>query len=266
MSLRKRVRGIAGVWIDVFREHSLLTYASAVAFQALIALVPLTLLGFAVMGATGERSMWEQRMAPRIEAKLAEPTFVAVNYAVERILDAPSAWLILGGAAFAVWELAGSVRALMEALNAVHGEQERRPSRIRTPLSIGLSVVVAACLLGAIAAPLAARGAWSIGAWPLAILLLGLAVAALVRAAPVRKQPFRWVSIGAGLTVGAWVVSGLLFRFYVTDLASFTSPWGTFVLALVVMNFVYVNTIVFFVGVQLDELLEDGKLERFLKR
>ena len=40
--------------------------------------------------------------------------------------------------------------------------------------------------------------------------------------------------------------------------------WGTPVLLLVVMNFVYVNTIVFLVGVQLDELIEDGILQQYL--
>ena len=72
------------------------------------------------------------------------------------------------------------------------------------------------------------------------------------------------MSFGAVLVVVAWLVSGLLFRLYVTDVASFRSAWGTLVLALVVMNFVYVNAIVFLVGVQLDELLEDGLLQPYL--
>jgi len=264
VSPRKRLLGVVRLWVDVFREHNLLTYASAVAFQALIALVPLTLLGFGVMGVTGEREVWENRMAPRIQAKLAEQTFIAVNYAVERILESASAGLIAFGAVFAIWEISGSVRALMGALNTVHNEQERRPWWLRTAVSTGLSIAVAICVLGAMGLILTARGAWSIGAWPVAILLLGLAVALLVRFAPVREQPFRWVSFGAVLVVVAWVVSGLLFRLYVTDVASFRSAWGTPVLLLVVMNFVYVNTIVFLVGVQLDELIEDGILQQYL--
>src|SRR5437868_8257116 len=115
------MRGVVDVWIDVFREHNLLTYASAMAFQGLVALVPLVLLGFGIMGATGQRALWEDRMAPPVQSKLAEQTFIAVNYAVERILQAPGGGLIAFGAALTVWELSGTVRTVMGALNAVHG-------------------------------------------------------------------------------------------------------------------------------------------------
>ena len=82
---------------------------------------------------------------------------------------------------------------------------------------------------------------------------------------PIRDQPFRWVSAGAALVVAAWIVSGLIFRIYVADVASFQSPWGSLVMILVLTAFLYTNSIIFLVGVQLDELLEDRKLERFLR-
>jgi membrane protein len=265
MSLRDRFRGVVDVWVDVFREHNLLTYASAMAFQGLVALVPLTLLGFGIMGATGHEGLWQDRMAPAVQSRLAEQTFIAIDYAVERILQSPSGGLIAFGVVLTVWEISGSVRTVMGALNAVHGRDETRPWWLRFPLSMALAVVVGACLLGAIALPLTVRGAWSLGAWPLAILLLGLAVAVLVRWAPVREQPFRWVSFGAALVVAAWIVSGLIFRTYVRDLASFRSPWGSLVVIFVLTSFLYVNSIVFLVGVQLDELLEDRVLAKFLR-
>ena len=52
---------------EAFVEHNLLTYASAIAFQALIALVPLTLLGLGLLGATGHKEVWTEHVAPAIE-------------------------------------------------------------------------------------------------------------------------------------------------------------------------------------------------------
>ena len=195
MTLRERVRGVVDVWIDVFRKHNLLTYASAVSFQALIALVPLTLLGFGVLGAAGERSVWEDRMAPRLQAKLAEQTFIAVNYAVERILQSPSAGLIAFGAIFAIWEISGSVRAVMGALNTLHGEQERRPWWLRTAVSTSLSIVVAGCLLGAMGAVLTAR---VISRKPQAIGMFTASAAAASRA-PLRQN----ISESSAMTASA---------------------------------------------------------------
>jgi hypothetical protein len=52
---------------------------------ALIGLAGLTFLTLALLGATGERHVSEQHVAPAIEPKLTHPTFVAINAAVEKI-------------------------------------------------------------------------------------------------------------------------------------------------------------------------------------
>jgi uncharacterized BrkB/YihY/UPF0761 family membrane protein len=54
---------VARIWA-AFVEHNLLTYAAAIAFQGLIAFVPLTLLALGVLGATGHRELWTQHVAP----------------------------------------------------------------------------------------------------------------------------------------------------------------------------------------------------------
>ena len=79
MTLKERVRGIVDVWLDCFAKHNLLTYASAIAFQALVGLVPLVLLGFGILGALGERTVWENRMAPPVESRLPNEVFVATD-------------------------------------------------------------------------------------------------------------------------------------------------------------------------------------------
>lgn len=48
-----RLRELARAIVDAFAEHGLLTYASAISFRALVALVPLLLLGLALLGALG---------------------------------------------------------------------------------------------------------------------------------------------------------------------------------------------------------------------
>src|SRR5262249_12012046 len=50
-------RAFVNVWIDCFAKHNLLAYASAIAFQILIALVPLSVLTLGVLGALDEQSV-----------------------------------------------------------------------------------------------------------------------------------------------------------------------------------------------------------------
>jgi len=81
--MRQRVRQIA----DAFVEHNLLTYAAAIAFQGLIALVPLTLLALGFLGATGRKRLWKDELAPTLQERLTGPVFRGIDYTVKRILD-----------------------------------------------------------------------------------------------------------------------------------------------------------------------------------
>jgi hypothetical protein len=53
---KRGFRAFTDTWQESFAEHNLLTWSSAIAFQALIALVPLTLLLLGVLGALDESS------------------------------------------------------------------------------------------------------------------------------------------------------------------------------------------------------------------
>ena len=71
---KRGFRAFVDLWTGCFAKHNLLTWASAIAFQVLVALVPLTLLLLGVLGALGERSVWQNQLRPGIERRLPKPT------------------------------------------------------------------------------------------------------------------------------------------------------------------------------------------------
>ena len=114
-----RMREFLQTWIDAFHEHRLLTYATAMAMRAFIGFICLTFLGFALLGAFGDKSVWKKHIAPSIEPKVTQPTFDALNAAIQKIYAHNSAGLIAFAAAYAIWQVSGSIRAVMDALNAI---------------------------------------------------------------------------------------------------------------------------------------------------
>src|SRR2546421_12814781 len=72
--------------LGAVKRHRLLTFASAVSFRALVALVPLTLLGLGVLGALGQASVWSKSIAPAIEPHVTQPVFHGIDYSAKRIL------------------------------------------------------------------------------------------------------------------------------------------------------------------------------------
>jgi membrane protein len=267
---------MVALWRSLFADHNLLTWASAIAFQVLVALVPLSLLSLGVLGALGEQTVWQKQIRPPIEHRLPKPTFRAVDFAAEKILTHATAGLLVFAAVLALWEISGSVRAVGGALNQIYDTRETRPFVRRFATSVAIAIVIAACVVGAIlVVTLASHAGGSLqpllgfARWLVALLLLGVAVNILVRFAPAEPRSERWVSLGTVFIVTAWAVASVIFRWYVSSVADFKSTWGTFVAALVLTGYLYTSAIVFLVGAELDELIrkdasrgERGMLDR----
>jgi membrane protein len=259
-----RAKRFVKLWIDLFNEHEVLDHASAISFAVLKALVPLVLLGLAVLGAVGQRRVWEQTMFPALQPHVQPATAHAIDTAVEKIFSTDSAGLIVFASIVALWYISGSVRGVMTATNCIYESDETRSWKVRYPLSLGLAAAIAVCVIGSALAVLAGPAIVSsgalgvvvaIGRWLVAVVLLALAVALLVRYAPVEPRSKGWVSGGSILVILAWVAASMIFRLLVTDLLNFKTATGSLGVFLVLSGYVYTSSIIFLVGVEVDELL-----------
>jgi membrane protein len=263
------VRAFLRKWLDAFDKHELLTYATAIAMRALIAFVSLTFLGIALLGATGHESIWARHIGPAIEPKLTHATFTAINTAVQKVFASDSKWLIAFAAFYAVWQMSGSIRAVMNALNRIVEAEDDRPFWHRFALSVVLAVVVIVLLACALLAVQvsghllsASNGFWhwlfALLRWPVGAIFLGLAVGVVARYAPVKQRGVRWASVGATLIVVAWLVESAVYAWFVRDIANYKSASGNLLLLIVVTTYLYISSIVFLVGAQLDEFLRQS--------
>jgi membrane protein len=270
---RQSAKELVDLWVDLFREHDLLTYASAIAFQALVAFVALLLLGLAVLGDIGRTDVWDAKIGPQVQPKVLEPVFSGLDATVQKIFTSSSVGLIVFAAILTVWEMSGVVRAIMGAIARIYETEDDRSWKVRFPISIGVSFVLTASVVGAIllatAAGGAVHGAWSVPygilRWLLTVFLIGLGFGLLVRFAPVETRTTKWASGGAALLVVAWVVEALLFALYLRNVANYKSAAGSLLGVYVLTTFFYVAAIILLVGIEVDELLRkdvQGEQER----
>ena len=264
-----RTRGAVELLRERFAEHELFTYARALAFQVLKSLIPLSLLGLALLGAVGRRDVWTKHLAPPLKSHLDPPVFHAVNFAVEKIFASNSAGLIAISAFLTVWFVSGGVRAVMSAINRIYGVRDERPLWIRWALSIGLAVCVVAGVVGAallVEAVPKQNGTLEIllvaVRWIGALAALITATGLLVRLAPVRPRPKRWASAGAVLVIATWIVTSFAFRWYVSTFANFKTAVGQLTVFIVLMAYAYASSIVLLVGIEIDELLREDASSR----
>jgi membrane protein len=247
---------------DCFAEHGLLTYASAIAFRALVSLVPLALLGLGLLGALGLKETWGDSIAPAIEPHVTAPVFRGIDYSAERILSTGTASLIAFATVLVIWDLTIGVSSIMDALNRIHDVEESRSRLRRVTTAVGLALAVGICVVGAVlvltVAPRAA-GAFhvllGVGRWVVAPLMLMLAVGILVRLAPAERPEARWASVGSVLVIAVWIGASELFRLWISTVADFKSPIGSLTGLLLLTSYTFVSAAIFLVGAEVDELL-----------
>jgi membrane protein len=250
-----------------FEEHDLLTYASAISFQILTAIIPFLLFVLAVAGLFHASDIWQDHLQPQVRANVSPAMFSVIQSAVNKVLTGQRVlWATLGGG-LALWQVSGAVRAVMGALGRIYESPTRRPFLRRYSVSFALSIELGVCFTLVAGCLLFAPFFWTTNSgliadvvgflirWTLATTLLLLVVGLLVRHAPACPQTVPWVSLGAGIVIGSWLIVSLLFYVYLTDLASYQSVFGSLAAVIVAMAYLYVSTIAFLFGAQLDAII-----------
>lgn len=257
-----RPRAVARDIGDAFSEHDLLTYAAAVAFQMMVALLPLTVLTLALLGLLGLGDVWQDVIAPSLESRLSKPLFDAVDQSGRSVVTTPDTGLIAFAALLSLWYTSRAVRAVIQALNRIHDVDDRRPFWHRALVVLGLATLVCACVVGAglvMAAAPRAEGRFdivlSMGRWLVVGVVLLALVGLILRIAPAEHPQPRWASVGSVTIVIASMLVTLLFRLWVDNVSDFKSPTRALTALLVLTGYFLTLSSVFLICVQLDELL-----------
>jgi membrane protein len=263
---RRGGRRLASDLLDGFARNDLLTYASAISFRVLFALVPLLLAGVAVLGFLNLEDVYQDEVAPQIASRVSTGAFTVVESTVQEILRSGSGFWLTFGLGLAIWEVSGAMRAIMGSLNLIYAAEEQRSTVRRFGVSVVLAVVTTAALgLALVALQFGPHIADRIGLthgvalffarWIGAAILMTGVVVMLIRFAPARHQRRSLVGVSAVLVTAAWIGASVVFNWYATTVAAYESLFGNLSIAIVLMTYIYVSAVTFLVGVQIDAIL-----------
>jgi membrane protein len=256
--MRAGAPSAARALVRSFAEHDLLTYASAIAFQAFFATIPLALTALGLLGAFSLEDVWSRDIAPDLQAQVSRAVFEVVDSTVRRVVGSQQLFWVTFGAVLTVWEVSGAMRAVMTVLDRIYRVRRERPWRERYAVSIRLSALVILALLGAggvmVAGRLADGVVTEILRWPVAAALLLAGLGAVVRWAPAEERPWRLVSAGTALVVVGWLGMSAGFGLYLRQIADYGSIFGNLATLIVTLEYLYLSAIVFLGGLALDAL------------
>ena len=191
---------------------------------------------------------------------------------------------LLFGLLVALYGAAGAFGAAGRALNDVYGASETRSFIAHKAADIGFTMIViglaiialvsvflgggiAHDLFGTIGLGDTAASIWSFGRWAVAIAAVLGMYAIIFRFAPdVDARRRSITSPGALVGVGIWVVASAGFFFYVSNFGKYAATYGAFAGAVILLLWLYLSSIAFLFGAELNSVVDRGDREPSARR
>jgi membrane protein len=172
-----------------------------------------------------------------------------------------------------IWSTSSGVEAIIDTLNQAYDINEGRPWwKVKTTaiaLTIGLAAFIVVAFGLVVAGPQLAEkvanwfhlGAafewsWKILQWPVVFVLVSMAIAMVYYFAPDAQQEWIWITPGAILATGLWLLISLGFRFYVTNFGSYNATYGAIGGVIILMLWFYVSGLAVLAGAELNSEIE----------
>lgn len=254
------------------RDHRVVAIAAGAAFYGMLALPPALAAGVALYGLFADATDIE-RLVGRLDGVLPSAVIDIVREQLQRLVtQQPRALSLafLGSLVMSLWSANRASKVVIDALNLVYGERERRgflrlnaTSLVLTIgallfalLAVALTVVVpaltrSAALEGAVDLAVAA------GRWAVLLLAVWLALALLYRFAPDRTHPrWRWTTAGSAIAAVLWLVSSVLFAWYAAHFGTYDRTYGSLSAIVVLMIWLWLGMVAVLLGAEVDAEME----------
>ena len=252
--------------------------AAALTYYAVLSLFPALVVVVSLLGVFGQGQRTTDAVLQIVGDLGPASTVDTLRGPIQQLVESPSAgFALIVGILGALWSASGYVGAFGRAMNRIYEVDEGRPVWKLRPIQllltlVGLVLAAAVALMLAVSGPIAtaigdavglgetAETIWDVARWPLVLVFVTLAVATLYYATPNVQQPkFRWISVGAGVAILAWVVASVGFGFYVTNFGSYNKTYGALAGVIVFLLWLWITNLALLFGAELDSELERGR-------
>ena len=166
----------------------------------------------------------------------------------------------------ALWGCGAAMKAVMNALNIIYHEEEKRGYVKLTLTALALTLclmIIGGVAIGTIVAlpPLlahlgfgdSARTAVAWLRWPFLVLVALCGLALVYRHAPSRAQPrWSWVSPGVLTAMFIWIAGSALFALYAGHFGSYNKTYGSLGAVVVLMMWLYISAFGLLVGAEIN--------------
>jgi membrane protein len=260
-----------------FLAHQMTDRAATLTYYAMMSLFPGLLVGVTLLGLFGQQGLVTDATIYLTDHGLDGDTAKVVTRVLQNMVNASGGALgvtLVVSLVLGLNGASGAFGAAGRALNVVYDVEEsrgmvrRKVTDVATTLVVIVlfAVVLAAIFLGGqiahdlfgkIGLGSTAATIWSYARWPVALVAATVAYGLVYGVAPnIVPRHIRWITPGAAVGVGLWIVLSLGFSIYVRNFSSYGAVYGAFAAAIILLLWLYLSANAFLFGAELNAELE----------
>jgi membrane protein len=262
--------------INEFLEDSLLNKASSLAYNFMLALFPGTLFLFTLIAYIPVDN-FQDKLLELLHTILPTYAYLAFETTIEDIIKHQNAGLLSLGFITALYFATNGVSNLMQAFNNSSLILEKRSWLKRRGIAMLLTIIISIALIIAIAIMIAGESAitylqshiaskshfWIylliLSRWLIIISIFFVTISLLYRYGPSHKLKWAFLSPGSILATGLAILTSLGFTYYINHFASYNKIYGSIGTIIVVMLWLYLNSLILLIGFELNASIDLSK-------
>jgi membrane protein len=265
--------------VSEFREDKLNHWGAALTYYAVLSLFPAVLVLVSLVGLFADPARVTKVLTDTVSQlgpESAAKTFQGPINAITAHRGTAGIMFVVG-LLTALWAASGYVSAFADACNTIYEVDEGRPFWRRKPLQllvtlviillaalVVLGLVLSGPIVGALGSALGVSDtvltAWRFAKWP-AMLLLVLAIFAVqyYTAPNARITGVRWVTGGAVLALGVWLLASIVLAIYASNFGSYNATYGALGGVVVFLTWLWITNMAILLGAEFNAETERAR-------
>jgi len=267
---------VAVFFFGEIKQGTLANKASSLAYNFMLALFPATIFLFTLIPYIPIKH-FQDNLLSIMGQIMPTDAYDALKSTIIDVVKNQNAKLFSFGFLTTLFFATNGVNRLMQAFNKSSLIKETRTYLHRRWVALVLTVVISMSMLVAVGIMIAGHKilvflqhhfyskahAWftaiALLKWVIVIVIFFVTVSLLYRYGPAHKQRWKFLSPGSILATGLAVLTSLGFTFYINNFSSYNKIYGSIGTLIVIMIWLYLNSLIILIGFELNASVELGK-------
>lgn len=268
---------VTAFFVKGLQEGWLSLRASAVAFNFILAIFPAIIFVFTLIAYIPIDGFQEQLIG-LMEVFLPESVFDSVNETFEDIIMRQRGGLLSVTVISALYFATTGLHTLIDSFNTTFHTIESRPYFVQRGIALLLTLILTIFTLVAIALIIFGQFGMELllekglisegpmeflvqfGRWAVILTLMFFAISVLYFLGPAKQTKWRFFSAGSTLATVLVVITSIGFSYFVENFGQYNKLYGSIGTLVIVMLWMFFNSIALLIGFELNASIEDAKL------